>query len=198
MKCFNSIIATRFAGLMSSLDPPSDEEDSRGADIEDNHTTSIDEDEEDIEDNHTSSVDEYEDEDEEDSYEVGDIMQPTMMPSSSNINSKKRKIMGKGEKKVGVTEKLQRSLDRVIDGMDKMSHFVTAIREDDPCSYEKCLSMLDEVPGLIQGTYLYFLAARILAHKENRIAFYHFMQNKREMTIGWLQTFSAKDIPRPR
>ena len=122
-----------------------------------------------------------------------------MVPSSSNVNAKKRKIVGKGEKRVGVAEKLQKTLDHIADEMDKISQ-ASSIRakEDAPYSLEKCLLMLDEVSGLIEGSSTHLLAIRILANKENRITFCYYMQHKRHLAYDWLGTFTKKHIPHPR
>ena len=103
--------------------------------------------------------------------------------------------MAKGNKRVGVAKRLQQSLDRLLHGMDQFSNAtVTASKPDDPCGYEKCLSMIDEIPSLVFGSSQYFLAIRILANKENRIAFHHMMQTRHDVTIGRLNTFSKDDI----
>ena len=118
------------------------------------------------------------------------------VPSSSNMDLKKRKRVGKGEKRLGIAEKLQHSLDRIIDGMDQVSQTtITCAKPDDPYSYDKCLSMLNDVLGLVKGSSQYFLAIRILANKENRMAFCHLMENDSLMTIGWLNTFTEADSP---
>ena len=112
------------------------------------------------------------------------------------MSTKRRKKAGKREKKIVVAKKLQESLDRLI-GMDQSSNTtITGALPDDPYGYDKCLLMLNDVPGLEKGTSKYFLAMRILAKKENRIAFCHLMHNDRDLTIGWLDTFIEEDIPR--
>ena len=179
-KCFKGTVATGFAVLMPYQDPPLHEEGNIHL--------------EDIEDNENNPVNE----DEGDNYEVHHGVQPTTLPSSSNMSTKKRK-KGKGDKKIGVAEKLQQSLDRLIDGVDQSSNTtVMGALPDDPYGYDKCLLMLNDVPGLEKGSSQYFLAMRILVKKENRMAFCHLMNNDREMTIGWLNTFTEDDIPRSR
>ncbi|XP_058741513.1 uncharacterized protein LOC131613892 [Vicia villosa] len=69
------------------------------------------------------------------SFDVGKEVQANPTPSSS----KKRKILGKGEK-IGTTKKLQRSLDGILDGFGPSQQ---ALPEDN-ISYAKCLKMLDE------------------------------------------------------
>ena len=164
---------------MPYQDPPLNEEDNHGVDIEDNQPNPV-------------------DDDDEDSDVGGDNTQPPMVPTSSNVNAKKRKIVGKGDKKVGVAEKLQKTLDHIADGMDKISQATgTRAKVDDPYSLEKCLLALDEVPGLIEGSLAHLLATRILATKENRITFCYYMQHKRHLAYDWLGTFTEKHIPRP-
>lgn len=126
-----------------------------------------------------------------DSCEVGHGVHTNAVPSSTNINLKERKNVGKWEKRMGTAGKLQRSLDRLIDGMDQSSNTsVTGSKPKNPFGYDKCLSMLNEVPTLVKGSHLYFLAVRILANKENRVAFFHFMNTNPDMTFDWLSTFS--------
>ncbi|XP_058767621.1 F-box/LRR-repeat protein At4g14103-like [Vicia villosa] len=69
------------------------------------------------------------------SFDVGKEVQANPTPSSS----KKRKISRKGEK-IGTTKKLQRSLDRILDGFGPSQQ---ALPQDN-ISYAKCLKMLDE------------------------------------------------------
>ncbi|XP_050897621.1 uncharacterized protein LOC127104478 [Lathyrus oleraceus] len=71
-------------------------------------------------------------EDEGDAYnfDVGNEVQPNPTPSSS----KKRKVLGKGEK-IRPTEKLQRSFDRILDGMCDNSNKSLGESSDDS-SYE--------------------------------------------------------------
>ena len=75
-KCFKGTIAIGFALLMLYQDPPLEEEDNHGVDIEDNQPNPV-------------------DDDDEDGDGGGDNTQPPMVPSSSNVNAKKRKIVGK-------------------------------------------------------------------------------------------------------
>ena len=88
-KCLKGIVAIRFVVLMPYQEPPLDE----GGNI---HF-------EDIEDNENNLVNE----DEEVNCESHDEVQPTTLPSSSNMSMKKRKKAGKGKKKIGVAEKFQ-------------------------------------------------------------------------------------------
>ena len=84
-KCFKGTIATGFACLMPYQDPPLNEEDNHGMDIEDNQPSLV-------------------DDDDEDSDEGGDNTQPPMVPTSSNMNAEekdsgKRREKGRGSKK---------------------------------------------------------------------------------------------------
>jgi len=54
-----------------------------------------------------------------DSFEVGNNVEVDETPTPSNIGLKKRKNIGKG--KMGTAEKLQRSLDHIVDGMNHKS-----------------------------------------------------------------------------
>lgn len=128
------------------------------------------------------------DEGEEESFEVGSDVQPNPTPSSS----KKRKNSGKGEK-MGATEKLQRSLERIIDGLDSNQQG----SPEDNISYAKCLKMLDEIPSLVKGSHLHFKAVRMLANKENRTAFAHFINTTdADMALDWLDTLPERGYPR--
>ena len=81
--------------------------------------------------------------------------------------------------------------------MDQSSNtIITGALPDDPYGYDKCLLMLNDVPGLEKGTSKYFLALRILSKRENRIAFCHLMHNDYELINGWLDAFTEEDIPR--
>ncbi|KAJ1399712.1 L10-interacting MYB domain-containing protein-like [Sesbania bispinosa] len=180
-KCFKGTIATGLSVLLPYQDPPLfEEEANNGEDLED-------------------AADNPVNEGEGDSCEVRqDEVQPNTEPSSSNINLKTKRATN-GQKKFGTAEKLQKSLDRILDGMDQDSSTTTTTRSkiDDPYINDKCLLMLNEVPNLVKGSHLYFLAVRILTNKENRIAFVHFMNNDREMTMDWLSTLTEEDIPHP-
>lgn len=79
-----------------------------------------------------------------DNFDVGYEVQPNPTPSSS----KKRKVLGKGEK-IWATEKLQRSLDRILDGFGPSQQGLP----EDNISYGKCFKMLDEIPSLVKGSY---------------------------------------------
>ncbi|XP_058772322.1 uncharacterized protein LOC131646239 [Vicia villosa] len=115
-----------------------------------------------------------EDEGDGDSFDVGNEVQANPTPSSS----KKRKISGKGEK-IGATEKLQRSLDHILDGFGTSQQGLPK----DNVSYAKSLKMLDE----------YFKAVRILANKENRTTFSYFMNTSTsDMALDWINTCPGK------
>ncbi|CAL5215242.1 unnamed protein product [Lathyrus oleraceus] len=131
-----------------------------------------------------------EDEGDADNFDVGNEVQPNPTPSSS----KKRKVLGKGEK-IGATEKLQRSLDRILDGFGPSQQGLP----EDNISYAKCLKMLDEIPSLVKGSHLHFKAVRILANKENRTAFSYFMNTSTaDMALDWIDTCPEKKYPRDR
>jgi hypothetical protein len=143
-KCFTGTVATGFALYKPYEDQPPCEgsetpfEDSR--ETRENNTIT-------------------EDGAEEDSLEVGNEVQPNPTPSSS----KKRKYSGKGEK-AGTTEKLQRSLDRLINGLDPSQQGLP----EDNISYATCLKMLDQIPSLVKGSHLHFKAVRMLGNEEHR------------------------------
>lgn len=86
-----------------------------------------------------------------DNFEVVNEVQTNAMASSSNINLKKRKKVGKG-RKMGTIEKPQRSLHRIIDLMDKNSDTsVKRSKSVDPNSYGECLTLLDEISCLVNS-----------------------------------------------
>lgn len=78
------------------------------------------------------------------------------------------------------SEKLQRSLDRIIDGMEQ-NHG----RLEDNISYAKCLAMQAEFPSIVQGSHLHFKATTVLVNKkQNRTPFVHFFNSTtRSITI---------------
>ncbi|KAI5445297.1 hypothetical protein KIW84_013504 [Lathyrus oleraceus] len=147
-KCFKGAIATGF----SLYKPYEDQLPCEGSEsvFEDGHE------------NNTIT----EDEGDADNFAVGNEVQPNPTPSSS----KKRKVLGKGEK-IGATEKLQRSLDRILDGFGPSQQGLP----EDNISYAKCFKMLDEIPSLVKGSHLHFKAVRILANKVNRTTFSYLM-----------------------
>jgi hypothetical protein len=131
-----------------------------------------------------------EDEGDADNFDVGNEVQPNPTPSSS----KKRKVLGKGEK-IGATEKLQRSLDRILDGFGPSQQGLP----EDNISYAKCLKMLDEISSLVKGSHLHFKAVRILANKENRTTFSYFMNTSTaDLALDWIDTCPEKKYPRDR
>ncbi|KAI5390850.1 hypothetical protein KIW84_075948 [Lathyrus oleraceus] len=127
-------------------------------------------------------------EDEGDAYnfDVGNEVQPNPTPSSS----KKRKVLGKGEK-IRPTEKLQRSFDRILDGFGPSQQGLA----EDNISYAKCLKMLDEISSLVKGSHLHFKAVRILSNKENRTTFSYFMNTSiADMALDWINTCPKKNL----
>ncbi|KAI5398270.1 L10-interacting MYB domain-containing protein [Lathyrus oleraceus] len=131
-----------------------------------------------------------EDEGDADNFDVDNEVQPNPTPSSS----KKRKVLGKGEK-IGATEILQRSLDRILDGFGPSQQGLP----EDNISYAKCLKMLDEIPSLVKGSHLHFKAVRILANKENMTTFSYFMNTSTaDMALDWIDTCPEKKYLRDR
>jgi hypothetical protein len=174
-KCFTGTVATGFALYKPYEDQPPCEgsetpfEDSR--ETRENNTIT-------------------EDGAEEDSLEVGNEVQPNPTPSSS----KKRKYSGKGEK-AGTTEKLQRSLDRLINGLDPSQQGLP----EDNISYATCLKMLDQIPSLVKGSHLHFKAVRMLGNKEHRTAFAYFMNTTTaDMALDWIDTLHEKGYSREK
>jgi hypothetical protein len=169
-KCFKGRVATGFSILKPYQDPPAfevlGEEERVGFEGRENNLN-------------------IDNEGEDDSFEVGSSVEVNATPTPSNIGLKKRKNIGKG--KMGTAEKLQRSLDRIVDGMNHKSPTF-----EDPCSYDKCLTMLDEIPSLVQGSHLYFFSMKLLAKKDNRTAFFHLMKKYPNMAFDWLCTFSEE------
>ena len=97
---------------------------------------------------------------------------PNVMLSPSNVNAKRKRV-GKRDKKYGIVDKLQWSFDYIVDVLNRVSNTtVTKLKLEDLYSYDKCLSLLNDVPNLMKGSYLYFLAMRILTVKDNQVAFY--------------------------
>ena len=133
-KCFKGRVATGISILKQYQDPPVfevlGEEERVGFEGHENNLN-------------------IDNEGEDDSFEVGNNVEVNATPTPSNIGLEKRKNIGKG--KMGTTEKLQRSLDRIVNGMNHKSPTL-----EDPCSYDKCLTMLDGIPSLVQGSHLYF------------------------------------------
>ena len=78
-KCFRGTIATGFTVLMPYQDLPLDEGNDHGVDIEDNQPNTI-------------------DDDDEDSDEVGDNTQPSMVPSSLNVKKREEENGKRREK----------------------------------------------------------------------------------------------------
>jgi hypothetical protein len=169
-KCFKGRVATGFSILKPYQDPPGfevlGEEERVGFEGRENNLN-------------------IDNEGEDDSFQVGNSVEVNATPTPSNIGLKKRKNIGKG--KMGTAEKLQRSLDRIVDGMNHKSPTF-----EDPCSYDKCLTMLDEIPSLVQGSHLYFFSMKLLAKKDNRTAFFHLMKKDPNMAFDWLCTFSEE------
>lgn len=64
---------------------------------------------------------------------------------------------GKKGKKSRITDKLQSSLDRIIDVLDLVSNIIVIVpKMEDLFNYGKCLPLLTEVPDLVKGSHLYF------------------------------------------
>ena len=59
-----------------------------------------------------------------------------------------------------------------------------------------CFPLLNVVPNFMKRSHLYFLDVRILTIKDNWVTFLYFMENDREMTFDWLNTFTKTNIPR--
>ncbi|XP_050890306.1 uncharacterized protein LOC127095696 [Lathyrus oleraceus] len=90
-----------------------------------------------------------EDEGDANNFDVGNEVQPNPTPSSS----KKRKILGKGEK-IGAIEKLQRSLDCIFDGMGDNSNKSLGESSDDSSYESDNTSEIDiEVPQVNRSQY---------------------------------------------
>ncbi|XP_061342504.1 uncharacterized protein LOC133288704 [Gastrolobium bilobum] len=68
-------------------------------------------------------------------------------PSLRINDSKKRQRGMKGGKRQGIAEKLQNSLDRILENIDQISHTFEP-RSNDPFSMGRCLSLLKDVPEL--------------------------------------------------
>ncbi|KAF7831727.1 protein ANTAGONIST OF LIKE HETEROCHROMATIN PROTEIN 1-like [Senna tora] len=98
-------------------------------------------------------------------------------------DQRKRKRGGKVDRRSGISEKLQESLNHIIGGIDEMSKtMMTKSNIDDPCSVTNCLKLLDKVLGLEIGSPQFFLASRVMSKKQNRETFVHFMQNYPKMS----------------
>ncbi|KAI9077442.1 hypothetical protein K1719_040591 [Acacia pycnantha] len=82
---------------------------------------------------------------------VGEGDRGTSLGSQSR--PRKRKRGRKGEKRQGIADKLQHSLDRILENMDQVSQ--TA---NDPFSMSRCLLTLKDVPGLVKGSSTYMMS----------------------------------------
>ncbi|KAF7827418.1 L10-interacting MYB domain-containing protein [Senna tora] len=110
--------------------------------------------------------------------------------NSLNKDKRKKKRGEKVDKRSGVAEKLQQSLNHILGEIDEMSKIMmTKSSIDDPCSMTNSLKLLNEVSGLEIGSSQFFPTSRIMSKKQNREAFVHFMQNYLELTLSWLEAF---------
>ncbi|KAJ0972408.1 hypothetical protein J5N97_020367 [Dioscorea zingiberensis] len=116
---------------------------------------------------------------------------------TSTTQVKKRQKMSRRERKKSANEKLHESFDRLITGMDNMSRISNArVENDDRCSINKCMELLDTVPGLERGSLQFFLMLRLLPKKSYRELFVSLMGMDPSLVIGWLSTFSMDNIDR--
>ncbi|XP_061345022.1 uncharacterized protein LOC133290891 [Gastrolobium bilobum] len=112
-------------------------------------------------------------------------------PSARNNYLKKRKRGKKREKRQVIDEKLQHSLDRILEYIDQLSHGLESINS---FSMTRCLTLLKDVPGLEEGSSAYKLAPRIFIPKQNREAFIYYMENEPHKANKFLSMFTFEHV----
>ncbi|KAJ0961465.1 hypothetical protein J5N97_000083 [Dioscorea zingiberensis] len=153
--CFKDVVATGYMAMVPYAEPSTDNEEAN----QNAYTQGMNEVEVDAD-----NFDEYSDSPE----------QYNATPREENLatHDKKRQRTSRRERRKSANEQLQESFDRLLSGMDNMSRASSArVENDDRYSINKCVNLMDIVPGLERGSPQYFLAVRLFAKKAHREAF---------------------------